>query len=147
MSSIRKLGKKNRGKKQETEKKCWQKRETERQKRKRAERERERETERERKNVIRPRGDHDSVHMPYGTAQFRRSLSASGTAWQWAYTLLAWDQFIGSDYVGRVPTERKLARVPAPRVESQKACCKRMSQSITDHRSQKESPTRARLRP
>ena len=30
--------------------------------------------------------------------------------------LLAWDQFIGSDNVGRVPIERKLARVPAPRV-------------------------------
>ena len=28
----------------------------------------------------------------------------------------AWDQFIGSDYVGRVPIERKLARVPAPGV-------------------------------
>ena len=52
--------------------------------------------------------------MPHSTAQFRRSLSASGTAW--AYTLLAWDQFIGSDNVGRVPIERKLARVPAPRV-------------------------------
>ena len=65
-------------------------------------------------NAIPPREDHDSAHMPYSTAQFRRSLSASGTAW--AYTLLAWDQFIGSDYVGRVPTERKLARVPTPRV-------------------------------
>ena len=31
-------------------------------------------------------------------------------------TLLAWDHFIGSDDVGRVPIERKLARVPAPRV-------------------------------
>ena len=32
----------------------------------------------------------------------------------WAYTLLAWDQFIRSDCVGRVPMaiEHKLARVP-----------------------------------
>ena len=85
-------------------------------------------------NVIRPRGDHDSVHMPYGTAQFRRSLSASGTAW--AYTLLAWDQFIGSDYVGRVPTERKLARVPAPRVFPREPKSLLQANITIDHRSQ-----------
>jgi len=63
--------------------------------------------------------------------------------------LLAWDQFIGSDNVGRVPIERKLARVPAPAQhhgsspESQKACYKRIiSQSITDHRSQGERKKR-----
>ena len=62
--------------------------------------------------------------------------------------MLAWDQFIRSDYVGRVPIERKLARVPAPRVfaESQKACYKRMSQSITDHRSQKRETERRERR-
>ena len=65
-------------------------------------------------NVIPPREDHDSAHMPHSTAQFRRSLSAGETAW--AYTLLAWDHLIGSDNVGRVLVERKLARVPAPRV-------------------------------
>ena len=85
-------------------------------------------------NVIRPRGDHDSVHMPYGTAQFRRSLSASGTAW--AYTLLAWDQFIGSDYVGRVPIERKLARVPAPRVFLREPKSLLQANITIDHRSQ-----------
>ena len=57
--------------------------------------------------------------------------------------MLAWDQFIGSDNVGRVPIERKLARVPAPRVFLREP--KNLSQAnITidhrsqDHRSQKE---------
>ena len=57
----------------------------------------------------------------------------------WAYTLLAWYQFIGSDYVGRVPTERKLTRVPAPRVSPQRAKQPATSEyenrsQITDHR-------------
>ena len=85
-------------------------------------------------NVLPPRGDHDSVHMPCGTAQFRRSLSASGIAW--AYTLLAWDQFIGSDYVGRVPIERKLARVPTPRVFLREPKSLLQANITIDHRSQ-----------
>ena len=85
-------------------------------------------------DVIPPREDHDSVHMPYSTAQFRRSLSASGTAW--AYTLLAWDHLIGSDNVGRVPIERKLARVPAPRVFPREPKSLLQANITIDHRSQ-----------
>ena len=85
-------------------------------------------------NAVPPREDHDSAHMPYSTAQFRRSLSASGTAW--AYTLLAWDQFIGSDNVGRVPIERKLARVPAPRVFPREPKSLLQANITIDHRSQ-----------
>ena len=84
-------------------------------------------------NAIPPREDHDSAHMP-STAQFRRSLSASGIAW--AYTLLAWDQFIGSDNVGRVPIERKLARVPAPRVFPREPKSLLQANITIDHRSQ-----------
>jgi len=72
--------------------------------------------------------------IPCGTAQFRRSLSASGTTW--AYTLLAWDQFIGSDYVGRVHIERKLARVPAPRVFPREPKNLLQANITIDHRSQ-----------
>ena len=85
-------------------------------------------------NAVPPREDHDSAHMPYSTAQFRRSLSASGIAW--AYTLLAWDQFIGSDNVGRVPIERKLARVPAPRVFPREPKSLLQANITIDHRSQ-----------
>jgi hypothetical protein len=85
-------------------------------------------------NVIPPREDHDSAHMPHSTAQFRRSLSASETAW--AYTLLAWDHLIGSDNVGRVPIERKLARVPAPRVFPREPKSLLQANITIDHRSQ-----------
>ena len=85
-------------------------------------------------DAIPPREDHDSAHVPYSTAQFRRSLSASGIAW--AYTLLAWDQFIGSDNVGRVPIERKLARVPAPRVFPREPKSLLQANITIDHRSQ-----------
>ena len=91
-------------------------------------------------NVIPPRGDHDSVHMPCGTAQFRRSLSASGIAW--AYTLLAWDQFMGSDCVGRVPIERKLARVPAPRVIPREPKSLLQANVTIDHRKKKKKGRR-----
>jgi len=50
--------------------------------------------------------------------------------------LLAWDQFIGSDYVGRVPTERKLARVPAPRVFPREPKSLLQANITIDHRSQ-----------
>ena len=72
--------------------------------------------------------------MLHSTAQFRRSLSASGTAW--AYTLLAWDHLIGSDNVGRVPIERKLARVPAPRVSPREPKSLLQANITIDHRSQ-----------
>ena len=82
---------------------------------------------------IPPREDHDSAHMP-STAQFRRSLPASGIAW--ACTLLAWDQFTGSDHVDRVPIERKLARVPAPRVFPREPKSLLQANITIDHRSQ-----------
>ena len=91
-------------------------------------------------NVIPPREDHDSAHMPHSTAQFRRSLSASGTAW--AYTLLAWDQLIGSDDVGRVPIERKLARVPAPRVFPREPKSLLQANITIDHRSRQAQECR-----
>jgi len=50
--------------------------------------------------------------------------------------LLAWDQFIGSDYVGRVPIERKLARVPAPRVFPREPKSLLQANITIDHRSQ-----------
>ena len=53
-----------------------------------------------------------------------------------AYTLLAWDQFVGSDNVGRVPIERKLARVPAPRVFPREPKSLLQANITIDHRSQ-----------
>ena len=53
-----------------------------------------------------------------------------------AYTLLAWDQFIGSNDVGRVPVERKLARVPAPRVFPREPKSLLQANITIDHRSQ-----------
>jgi len=66
--------------------------------------------------------------------QFRRSLSASGIAL--AYTLLAWDQFTGSDCVGRVPTERKFERVPAPEVFPRVPNSLLQANVMIDHRTQ-----------
>ena len=53
-----------------------------------------------------------------------------------AYTLLAWDQFVGSDNGGRVPIERKLARVPAPRVFPREPKSLLQANITLDHRSQ-----------
>ena len=50
--------------------------------------------------------------------------------------MLAWDQFIGSDNVGRVPIERKLARVPAPRVFPREPKSLLQANITIDHRSQ-----------
>ena len=50
--------------------------------------------------------------------------------------MLAWDQFIGSDNVGRVPIERKLARVPAPRVFPREPKSLLQANIKIDHRSQ-----------
>ena len=67
--------------------------------------------------------------------------------------MLAWDQFIGSDNVGRVPIERKLARVPAPRVFPREP--KSLLQAnikidhrsqITDHRTKRKGTKRKRER-
>ena len=63
-----------------------------------------------------------------------RSLSASGIAWP--YNLLAWDQFTESDDAGRIPTERKLARVPAPRAVPREPSSLSQANVTTDHRSQ-----------
>jgi len=46
------------------------------------------------------------------------------------------EKFIGSDYVGRVPTERKLARVPAPRVFTREPKSLLQANITIDHRSQ-----------
>ena len=45
-------------------------------------------------------------------------------------------RFIGSDYVGRVPTERKLARVPTPRVFRREPKSLLQANITIDHRSQ-----------
>ena len=50
--------------------------------------------------------------------------------------MLAWDHFIGSDNVGRVPIERKLARVPAPRVFPREPKSLLQANIKIDHRSQ-----------
>ena len=63
-----------------------------------------------------------------------RSMFASGIVR--AYALLAWGQFIGSANVGRVPTERKLTRVPAPRVVPREPNSLLQAKIKTDHRSQ-----------
>ena len=50
--------------------------------------------------------------------------------------MLAWDQFIGSDNVGRAPTERKPARVPAPRVVPREPKSLLQANITIHHRSQ-----------
>ena len=54
----------------------------------------------------------------------------------WAYTLLAWGHFIRPANVGRVPIERKLARVPAPRVFPREPKSLLQANITIDHRSQ-----------
>ena len=60
--------------------------------------------------------------------------------------MLAWDQFIGSDNVGRVPIERKLARVPAPRVFPREPKSLLQANITIDHRSQITERERERER-
>ena len=50
--------------------------------------------------------------------------------------MLAWDHLTGSDNVGRVPVERKLARVPAPRVFPREPKSLLQANITIDHRSQ-----------
>ena len=107
---------------------------------KESKRKRERERERERKEKRKGR-EREKIRkrVPYSTAKFCRSLSASGIAWA-----LAWDQFMGSDNVGRVPIERKLARVPTPRVFPGEPKTLLQANITIDHRSQSTEETRER---
>ena len=66
----------------------------------------------------------------------RRELTERGVSFTHFRLLSFGDQFIGSDYVGRVPIERKLARVRTPRVIPRESKSLLQANITIDHRSQ-----------